>query len=429
MRVERFPRPDQWRLIQPPAPSRNAGIALTSANVALIRLSCFVLLATSIVSLPIQAALPTDRTELLDGTVIVGQVQSIDSNGGVRVDGQDTPLPITDLRRIERPQGSTYPNAVNRVSVLLIDESLLLASRVTCRNDRVQIEGHFGTLDFPVAFVQAARLQTTLPARRFEAALVRQNRGQDTLFVTIDDQLQEIEGYLEALDAETMTFEWQNKTRTVPRDQVHGFVLAKIEDPPAQTGRCRADLVDGSTLAGTLVSLTAGRLTLDLAADVQTQLDWRDVTRVTLYSPRMIYLSDMKPADVIQETIVTLPREWQADRSVEGFPLTLKGRHFDKGIGVSSRTLLTFATNGRFHQFVATLGIDDETEGRGDCLFVVRGDGRQLYRQRVRGSDEPRQLVLDISGVRELTLLVEPGEGLDMADHADWCDARLIKPR
>jgi hypothetical protein len=28
-----------------------------------------------------------------------------------------------------------------------------------------------------------------------------------------------------------------------------------------------------------------------------------------------------------------------------------------------------------------------------------------------------------------VTLLVEPGEGLDLADHADWCDARFIKNR
>jgi hypothetical protein len=26
-----------------------------------------------------------------------------------------------------------------------------------------------------------------------------------------------------------------------------------------------------------------------------------------------------------------------------------------------------------------------------------------------------------------VTLVVEPGEGLDLGDHANWCDARFIK--
>jgi hypothetical protein len=89
--------------------------------------------------------------------------------------------------------------------------------------------------------------------------------------------------------------------------------------------------------------------------------------------------------------------------------------------------LLTFDIRGEYDVLAATIGIDAETEGRGDCMFVVRGDGRELYRQRVRGSDEPRDIQLDVKRVRKLTLLVEPGAELDLSDHADWCDARLIR--
>jgi hypothetical protein len=39
----------------------------------------------------------------------------------------------------------------------------------------------------------------------------------------------------------------------------------------------------------------------------------------------------------------------------------------------------------------------------------------------------PADIKLPITGCQRLTLLVEPGAGLDLADHANWCDARLIK--
>ena len=73
------------------------------------------------------------------------------------------------------------------------------------------------------------------------------------------------------------------------------------------------------------------------------------------------------------------------------------------------------------------IGIDDETNGRGDCIFLVLGDGKELFRARVTGTDEPRRIGVDIRGVRQVTLVVEPGEDLDLADHADWCDARMLK--
>jgi hypothetical protein len=47
----------------------------------------------------------------------------------------------------------------------------------------------------------------------------------------------------------------------------------------------------------------------------------------------------------------------------------------------------------------------------------------------MRGTDPPHELRLLIKGREQIMLLVEPGEGLDMADHANWCDARLIKSR
>jgi len=44
------------------------------------------------------------------------------------------------------------------------------------------------------------------------------------------------------------------------------------------------------------------------------------------------------------------------------------------------------------------------------------------------GTEPPRDVLIDVRGVRLLTLVVEYGEGLDLSDYADWGAARLIKP-
>jgi hypothetical protein len=142
----------------------------------------------------------------------------------------------------------------------------------------------------------------------------------------------------------------------------------------------------------------------------------------------MVFLSDLEPVEVLQEAIVTYPWSYRRNKNVLGGPLRLGDRKFDRGLGTHSRCHLTYAAEGKYSTLAAVIGIDDSTGDRGDCLFRVFGDGEKLFEQRARGSDAPRSITVDISGCRRVTLAVEPGEGLDVADNANWCDARFVAP-
>jgi hypothetical protein len=82
---------------------------------------------------------------------------------------------------------------------------------------------------------------------------------------------------------------------------------------------------------------------------------------------------------------------------------------------------------GGYAMLAAVIGLDSGAGGHGDCIFMVHGDGRELFSKRMRGKDAPYPLKLDIAGVTRLTLTVDWGENLDIGDHANWCDARVIK--
>jgi hypothetical protein len=102
---------------------------------------------------------------------------------------------------------------------------------------------------------------------------------------------------------------------------------------------------------------------------------------------------------------------------------------FAKGLGMHSFARADYANEGGYDRFMATVGIDSETQGYGDCQMIVQGDDAELWTGRVRAGDDPLEIDIDISRVRRISLIVEPGAQLDMADHADWCNARLVKTK
>ena len=80
-------------------------------------------------------------------------------------------------------------------------------------------------------------------------------------------------------------------------------------------------------------------------------------------------------------------------------------------------------------RFQATIGIDDDTQGKGSARFEVLVDGKSVYKSDdLTGASPP--VVLDrisLVGAKTLTLRVDYGELADIQDHADWCDAMLVK--
>jgi hypothetical protein len=205
-----------------------------------------------------------------------------------------------------------------------------------------------------------------------------------------------------------------------------GIVVAQPQAADELT-RCLVHLRDGSRLAGDLTAIADDRATLTLPGGGQVAFPWSAARSVEVRSSLVAFLSDLKPLEVEETTLLTLPRPWQRDKSVMGKPLTLGTRVFDKGIGVHARSTLSFAADRKYDVLAAVIGIDAQAGGKGDCVFTVLGDGQSLFMRRIKGNDPPQDLNLDISRCEQVTLLVEPGEGLDLADHANWCDVRMIK--
>jgi alpha-galactosidase len=107
-----------------------------------------------------------------------------------------------------------------------------------------------------------------------------------------------------------------------------------------------------------------------------------------------------------------------------GSPISLAGQTYATGIGVASPSTVRYYLGKSCSRLTATVGIDDAVrnvgpEG-GTATFQVVGDGKVLYDSGVVDRDNPRQVDVDLTGVRVLDLLVgDAGDG-GYNDRADW---------
>ena len=62
----------------------------------------------------------------------------------------------------------------------------------------------------------------------------------------------------------------------------------------------------------------------------------------------------------------------------DGETMSINGREFTRGIGVTAGSKLTYNLKRRYDTFSTYVGMDDETESAGKVKFQVWGDGRLL---------------------------------------------------
>ncbi len=108
------------------------------------------------------------------------------------------------------------------------------------------------------------------------------------------------------------------------------------------------------------------------------------------------------------------------------------GVELPTGIGVHSRSRLTYALGGAFEQFRTRVGLDDCTQKslrRGSVIFRITGDEKTLWESAVIRTGEAAVTVpaLSLAGVNRLTLEVDFADNFDIADCANWCEPILVR--
>jgi len=417
-----------------------------------VLIACHALLVGLSVA-PSSSAPVSLSVELIDGTRRSGSWDGLVAGEGLRLrDGAESiVVALDDVSLIEFASGDPKAGTPRAALGLPTAQSPELPAPPTdwvlYLNDGGQITGRVSaadqdrlTADFAFAtgvVVQLEQLAAIQWARDrefkrcedlFRASLKERLPSEDVLITRDRKDPKLLRGRLERLTLADAAFQFVGKSRTVQIDKLYGMVLATGTRRPASQP-ATFHFSDGSTFSGQLLGGSAAGLDIRGSFGSEVSVPIHLLRSIRVHSDRVAYLSDLSFVD--ERVVGRLHRSWpvQRDRTVAGKPIVLGGRGFDKGIGCHSFTELRFKLDGAFETFVATIAVDESVRPRGSVLFRVEGDGRMLFDSGlVTGATEPRDLQVAVKGVREMTLVVDYGDGLDLADHAVWAGARVLRP-
>jgi NPCBM/NEW2 domain len=207
--------------------------------------------------------------------------------------------------------------------------------------------------------------------------------------------------------------------------------LARVRRPKGPF--FRLVLADGTRLSATSVSFDGKVWKATTLFKDSISMPAEQIVSIDVEQSKAALLSDLKPTKYQYQSTDGENVSWAADRCVSGAALRLKSlpgeSTFDRGIGLHAECTITYSLAGKYRQFECSAGLDSRTGTRGDAVLAVLVDGKE--RELPRGgrlvfSEAPLALQLDVTGAKELTIVVRPGRGGTVQDHVNLVDARLI---
>lgn len=354
------------------------------------------------------AALSAASVTTFTGERLVGDLSA---SGADRVRVGTRELALADLDRVVLGEGAPG-SGEGGLGVLLADGSWLPAMAIAAatRPDRLAVRSPLGALELPLDAV--AGWGDPLPAPG-EGDVVVLAGGQVAGRVQgLRDGILRLQS---ALDPEPLALpvaEVRAARLAVTPRRPTGLRLRAVTTP----GRPPLDLVLG-----------AGGVALAALPDVALDARALGGQELRVEGGRRVYLSDLAPAAVREEGMFGVVWPHARDRALDGSPLRLGGVEHAKGLTVHSVAELRWTLARAHLRLRALAGIADQVAPEGDCIAALRGDGRVLWRARLRGGEAPRPLDLDLSGIDELVLTIEAGERHDIGDHVVLADAQVIR--
>jgi hypothetical protein len=385
------------------------------------------------VLLSVAAPQPLHAT-LVDGRIIQGTWAAADEKSILlQVEGQDQRLDLPDLMDLRWAVTTSRPtsSSPDGVHVYLSDGSRFDARILGGDQKTVRLETSLSPqLDLPLSNIAGIRFGasgTDETSEAFDSALATPDSTEDTVLPLRDGKVTPVRGVLESITPAGIRFRWRDRPMQVPRENLLGIVLA-TGGRPHRAAPALLLLRDGAAWAGQIVSGNATALHILLGAGAGLDVPLDRLAEIRFQSDRIAYLSAIDPATYDFQPFLTTRWAYRRDHAVTGRPLSLGGQAYEHGLGMHSQSTLTYEIGKRFAQLAATIGIDDEVRPLGSVVFRVLADGKEVFNSgNVTGHDAPRDILVPIQGAATVQLVVDFGENLDIGDHADWANIRLIK--
>lgn len=368
----------------------------------------------------------------VDGLHIGTQTFSIAPDGALSLDAGATDAPkLDDLLTLSPPPASQPAAPPAGAALLFLADGGRLHGRIVAAAERgIRVDFAIAPAQ-TVAFEALAAIRVaTSPNARADAELAerldRRDDKHDVAIVLGADGPTALPGVLEALSATEWDFRVGQRRRRGPIDRLYAVVLAAATSAPRPA--LRVHLRSGDDFGARLLSADAAAVQLTTPFAAALRLDWSAVERLEFRSPRVEFLSDLKPVRVESRGTFGHPWPWRADAGLFGGPLRIGERLFAKGLATHAYSRLTYDLNEPFQRFDAVVGLDAADAPAGCAIFRVLVDDKPAFDSGpIRAADPPRDLSVPLAGARRLAIVLDFGPDLDLGDRGVWGQARLVR--
>ncbi len=383
-------------------------------------------------------ALPSDPqyTALrTDGSTISGRIRRIDVGGGVALAVDDSErivsIPAGSLVKLSR-DGGTTPASSEGGTVLFPDGDRLARCGIGPAGEttvEVQSEA-LGTLSIPLESILGLVLLPPLEsdaAFALESRIRHEPRASEILWLANGDRLA---GGLLALGEKTVSFQPTGGKVVLDRSGIValGFDPKLVVYPKTEGPYLDLTFVDGSRVGVTTLQVEGGQILATTRYGQPIKLPIGELAEVHTRNGPAIYLSEIEPAGVKYVGYLGPTREFRRNEAVDGEPLRLAGKAYDRGLGTQSRTYLVYRIPPGAKRFQSLVGLDDRAGPLGNVVFRVMIDKDERFTTPpMSARDAPRIVDVDVTGAKTLVLITDFGERGEVRDHADWVEARLIR--
>ncbi len=345
------------------------------------------------------------------------------------VSGQEISMPLSEVLEV-RFRGEAAKLDKPSAVVKLWDGTTLSCSRLQVTEQELRLTSPLlGELKLPQSDVANIRF-----ADRFTSVdeqwskLTERDLKSDLLVIRKEDVLDYLDGVVVDLTDKSVKFLLDGEEELIKREKIFGLLFGR-RPTGLKPAAVRIELVNGDVVLAASVIGSAQGLTAKLPSKAEVPLLLEQLKAIDLSQGKLRYLSQLEPRDVKYTPYFDVTWEYRRDTNMDGGPLRLGNKVYTRGLCLHSKTQLKYRLGGEYRRLQTVIGIDHlvASNGYGDCRLVVSGDGKSLFEADVKAKDSPRPIDLDVEGVVMLEILVDFGGNLDISDHLDLADAKLVK--
>jgi hypothetical protein len=370
----------------------------------------------------------------VSGKVLTGELLSLTDKQVVIGSGNSrTTTLVSEVLNIDLQHESAPPTG-KYSDVELTDGSLLHCSRFALKGKEVELKlaSSEQTLKLPLAAVAYLLNEADESANREEwQKLLAKKGNQDLVVIKSGGVMNALEvTFGDGNDKGEIAFERQaggvRKKREVDPARIQGMIFVRRDNSNVPQF-CRVQDANQNLLIAAKIELTAQGMAITTVSGAKVELPKSAVCRLDFNNDKVVFLSDLKPAEIIQRSKQGRKDALGIDKNLDNGTLQIEEQPYNKGLAVHAHTELVYPIDGKYRRLEAVLGMDATVGGNGQPVVKIEGDGKELFSTTVTRATKSQKLNLDVSGVKQMRIIVTSNGVFDFGDHVDLANAKLSK--